>query len=437
MTQVAPPVSAAATPAAECAGDAAPSGTTRRLRRIGAHAVAFLLLGAAANVLMAVVLALLVDVSAGTIESAEAWTGRDAWTVTRWSRTGAAYIASTRDMLRDWSPGQATGAPDALAGGDSVRAWASASADGQEEWLVVEFGESVVPSAVKVYETCGTGALTKVTAFTGDGKEVEAWKGTDPTPHGARLGTSEVPLRTNFVTRKLKLHIDSAGVPGWNEVDAVELVGVDGRTQWATGAHASSVYLSSVAASAATVSGGPAALAPPWSGLGQPAQSPHRSVPGLEQRAVEARGWPMLAMWSEVAASRAPGGGGAAAVPSGRGSSAKFITGGIALGRTGSTKLPPLAPVSGRASLPVRPIWRGFLINSAFYAVVLFLLHWALTVPRRFVREVSRLRRGCCVACGYDLGFDFVPGCPECGWRRRQSFRTPSGARARIDSLSV
>jgi hypothetical protein len=54
------------------------------------------------------------------------------------------------------------------------------------------------------------------------------------------------------------------------------------------------------------------------------------------------------------------------------------------------------------------------------YALVLAGLYWALVVPRRFVREVGRMRRGCCVACGYDLGFDFAPGCPECGWRRER-----------------
>jgi quinoprotein glucose dehydrogenase len=44
---------------------------------------------------------------------------------------------------------------------------------------------------------------------------------------------------------------------------------------------------------------------------------------------------------------------------------------------------------------------------------------WAtLTIPRRFVRDLARLRRGACIACGYDLNYDFPKGCPECGWRR-------------------
>jgi hypothetical protein len=52
------------------------------------------------------------------------------------------------------------------------------------------------------------------------------------------------------------------------------------------------------------------------------------------------------------------------------------------------------------------------------YSVVLAGLYYLLVLPKRFMREVSRVRAGRCIACGYDLGYDFVRGCPECGWRR-------------------
>ena len=388
-----------------------------RARRVAVRALCFLALGAVANVAVCFALALLVDVSLGPTQSAEAWTGQDVWTVTRWNRTGATYILSSRDASRDWSPGQATGAPNSPGGGDRVTAWASASSDAQEEWLLLEYAEAVVPSAVRVYETCATGALTKVTAYTEGGAEVEAWAGVDPTPTGAIIGTSQVPLKTRFPTRKLKLYFDSARVPGWNEVDAVALVAADGREAWARRAQASSTYATRSMATVA--SGEVSVLAPKWSGLDQPLDAPE-SV-GSEQRAVEARGWPMLALWGKVGATRQPtsaggtGRGGALLT----GSGTVYLTGGLmTLGGGAAAPASPLAPVSGQAALPLRPIWPGFVANSVLYAVVLFLSYWALTVPRRFVREVSRLRRGCCVTCGYDLGFDFVPGCPECGWRR-------------------
>ena len=48
--------------------------------------------------------------------------------------------------------------------------------------------------------------------------------------------------------------------------------------------------------------------------------------------------------------------------------------------------------------------------------------------PRRFVREVGRVRSGRCIVCGYDLGYDFIAGCPECGWRRPAAERVPPPA---------
>jgi hypothetical protein len=120
----------------------------------------------------------------------------------------------------------------------------------------------------------------------------------------------------------------------------------------------------------------------------------------------------MLALWAKVHPEPA------SAPPALPGGGITFTGGGmLTIGMQPSGA--PGAPPKGRAALPVRPIWGGFAVNSVFYAVVLALLYWALTVPLRFVREVSRVRRGCCIACGYDLGFDFVGGCPECGWRRR------------------
>jgi len=385
------------------------------------------------NIAVAFALALLVDVSQGAVRSAGGWTGDEEWTVTRWSRTGATYILSVWEASRDWSPGEATGPPDAPNGGDSVRAWASASADGQEEWLLLEYEHAVVPVAVRVYETCSTGALSKISFITDGGEEVAAWSGTDPTPTGARVGMSVVPLRVSLPVKRLKLYFDSARVAGWNEVDAVALVGAGGRQSWARSARASSTYAARYGAGAGAADGGPAALAPPWTGMDS--SKPRRSA-GIKtvHRAVEARGWPMLALWADV--SRNPTPTSPAPAPTtlthttlGAGTPALMTTGFLVTGGSGAAAPGgAMAPVQGQAALPLRPIWGAFLANSAFYAVVLFGLFWALVVPRRFVRELSRLRRGCCVACGYDLGFDFVPGCPECGWRRPATATHPQPA---------
>jgi hypothetical protein len=122
---------------------------------------------------------------------------------------------------------------------------------------------------------------------------------------------------------------------------------------------------------------------------------------------IEARGWPLIAMWGErdlnssaAAATRPPTilyagfGGFGAAAPS----------------RAPATVLAPL--------LPLHPIWRNFIINTVILAILFRVIYLTLAVPRRFVLELARMRKGCCLACGYQLGFDFRSGCPECGWRR-------------------
>jgi hypothetical protein len=60
---------------------------------------------------------------------------------------------------------------------------------------------------------------------------------------------------------------------------------------------------------------------------------------------------------------------------------------------------------------PLHPEWPGFAIDTAFYGGIVFLL-WSAP---GFLRRRSRLRRGACPACGYDLRGSSVGVCPECG----------------------
>ena len=67
--------------------------------------------------------------------------------------------------------------------------------------------------------------------------------------------------------------------------------------------------------------------------------------------------------------------------------------------------------------LPLRPIWPGFAINTAFYAFVL----WLLFATSFALRRRRRIRRGLCPNCAYDLrgaGTRGGAACPECGAAR-------------------
>lgn len=71
-------------------------------------------------------------------------------------------------------------------------------------------------------------------------------------------------------------------------------------------------------------------------------------------------------------------------------------------------------PFAELVFLPYAPLWWGLAINTVFYA----LLFWLVVATVRAHRQLSRLRRGRCPVCRYDLRYDLTRGCPECGWRR-------------------
>ncbi|HEV8379821.1 MAG TPA: hypothetical protein VGP99_13295 [Tepidisphaeraceae bacterium] len=334
--------------------------------------------------------------------------GPRSWVVQGWSGFGSVRIHSTRNVP-SWSVLQAVGPPDTPGAGDIVTAWASASTDSQKEWLIFEYEKPVTPTQIDVHETYNPGALERVSVFSDGGEEVTVWQGKDPTAPGSSRGVSSVPVSVNFKTSRVKIYLDSPRVQGWNEIDTVGLADDAGNTLWPINASASSSYGGTPSAPGTT---GPESFLPEWCPLIRPGPDIVQHKANHEDRMIEARGWPLIAMWGERelnppasmtttprSGARLTGfgfGGGAAAPMPLRAASASVFT--------------PL--------LPINPIWRNFIINSIILAIVFRLIYLTLAVPRRFVLELSRMRRGCCLRCGYQLGFDFRSGCPECGWRR-------------------
>jgi hypothetical protein len=143
----------------------------------------------------------------------------------------------------DWGPGQATGPPDSLVPGDHPSAWASATEDGSDEWLLLTYAEAVRPAAFLVYETVNPGALVRVVGVADDSKETELWAGEDPTPRADPIGISTVRTTTAGSFRTIRLELASKRVPGWNEIDAVGLLDAAGVLHWAIRATASSAYV--------------------------------------------------------------------------------------------------------------------------------------------------------------------------------------------------
>ena len=111
----------------------------------------------------------------------------------------------------------------------------------------MEYAEAVQAKAIIIHETYNPGAVTKVSVFDPDGKEIEAWSGVDPTPRTNGKGISVIPIKVKFKIRRIKIFIDSPSVPGWNEIDAVGIRESAAKTHWAVAARASSTFAQQVA----------------------------------------------------------------------------------------------------------------------------------------------------------------------------------------------
>lgn len=147
----------------------------------------------------------------------------------------------TPSAKRNWGPEQATGAPDTLTPGDIPTAWAPLASHGTGiEWLKLDFDRPVEIREVRIRETFNPGTICKVVAIIEREEESVLWEGREPpsTPPTEFVVTPNRPVTSNHV----KIYLDRTRVPGWNEIDAVELVGTDGTRQWAAHASASSTF---------------------------------------------------------------------------------------------------------------------------------------------------------------------------------------------------
>ncbi len=121
---------------------------------------------------------------------------------------------------------QATGEPNTPAAGDFDTAWASEAAEAGEQTLDLTYENSVVPSAINIHETYNPGSIIAVEAYDSDAEEwVALWEGeAAATEETIRVFSPELAV-PGFATNAIRLVLDTDAVEGWNEIDAVELLG--------------------------------------------------------------------------------------------------------------------------------------------------------------------------------------------------------------------
>jgi|SRR5579859_6403041 len=137
----------------------------------------------------------------------------------------AAAKASSQYGDVDWSASQAANAPDSPTDcTDSKTAWASANTNDLEN-LELVYKTAVVPVAVNIYETYGSGSIIKVDVEEANGTAHTIYAGPPlPTPQCPRTFSIGVIGVTAPVNR-VKIYFDLGLIGTWDEIDAVELVG--------------------------------------------------------------------------------------------------------------------------------------------------------------------------------------------------------------------
>ncbi|MDP3068658.1 MAG: hypothetical protein Q8N18_00135 [Opitutaceae bacterium] len=128
----------------------------------------------------------------------------------------------------NYGPAKATGAPDVGVAGDSIEAWCPGQQNAGTEWLEVAFAQPTRAAEVRVRQNHNPGAIVKVEAFEADGTAHVWWEGKDPYVAPAIRDIAWFAVRvppTDYAVAKVKLTLNLAAVPGWKQIDAVQLVG--------------------------------------------------------------------------------------------------------------------------------------------------------------------------------------------------------------------
>src|SRR5437016_2013037 len=190
-------------------------------RRVLRYLAVIVAAGFVATVLIAWASALLVDLSGArggvvggwsTSQTAQWVNGDVRWSLNVVTTATATRINSDRRRGFDWAPSQATGKPDTPFMGDIVTAWASATTDGQKEWLELDYDPPVTPIAIYVYESYNPGAVTQATLFADDGTTRVISAGSATMRSGAAMAnSSSSALRTTSTTPTRILKIPVSG----------------------------------------------------------------------------------------------------------------------------------------------------------------------------------------------------------------------------------
>jgi len=137
----------------------------------------------------------------------------------------AAATASSEYSSPNWAAFQATGALDTFECGDYTTAWASSSSS-TVEWIELAYDTPVYPTEVNIFQTYNPDQVLFVDLLDVDGEYHDIYLG-EPGEADECPYTLSIPVEyADYRVIGVKITIDQSVLGSWNEIDAVELVGV-------------------------------------------------------------------------------------------------------------------------------------------------------------------------------------------------------------------
>ncbi len=136
-------------------------------------------------------------------------------------------VASSEYAEEGWSAKQATGEPNVGGCEDDVFAWASLYSN-TVEWIELTYETAVIPYEVTVVQTYNPSQVVDITGIADDGSEYLIWESEpEVVEYCPDFLTITVEPDKEVYINKLRITVDQTVLGlGWNEIDAVELVGI-------------------------------------------------------------------------------------------------------------------------------------------------------------------------------------------------------------------
>jgi hypothetical protein len=148
----------------------------------------------------------------------------------QWATSASAsstYAQSTAPKA-GYSPWQVTGAPNIDRYSDNPLSWTTKAGDSKDpEWLEVGFARPVHATSIRIRQNAAPGVISRIELIDDARIAHTIWEGTDDTPYAKNtIGwlVKDLP-RTTYLVTGARITLMTARVWGWNEIDAVQLVG--------------------------------------------------------------------------------------------------------------------------------------------------------------------------------------------------------------------